>query len=235
MDDGCIVLEGPHLLEEALRSRWALRHVFAGNTAREKHAALLDRVAAPLTEVSDRALAAAASTETTQGILALAQSPAWRPADLLGTQSLVVILDNIQDPGNAGTIVRSAEAFGATGIVFGSGSVHAANGKFLRATAGSIFRLPFLERQTPGEVWRMAREAGLTLYALAPQAEKRVGEASLSGACGLIVGNEGSGISPAFLTHAAAVRIPAVRVESLNAAVACSLALSEAARQRGGV
>jgi TrmH family RNA methyltransferase len=146
-----------------------------------------------------------------------------------------VILDGVQDPGNAGTIVRSAEAFGATGLIFLEGSVHVANGKFLRATAGSIFRLPFLENQSGSGLAARVRSAGKRLYALTAQGKASVGEADLRQPCALVVGSEAHGVSPELRSLAEAVRIPTAQVESLNAAVACSIALYEAARQRGSV
>jgi TrmH family RNA methyltransferase len=145
---------------------------------------------------------------------------------------LVVVLDGVQDPGNAGTIVRSAEAFGAGGIVLLEGSVRVANGKFLRAAAGSIFRLPFLEAVERVEFIKRARSLGLTLYALAARGETSLQEADLRIPCALVVGGEGSGVSPELLAAGTVLSIPARKVESLNAAVAASIALFEAARQR---
>jgi len=146
--------------------------------------------------------------------------------------ALIVALDGMQDPGNAGTIVRSAEAFGASGVVLLEGSVRVPNGKFLRATAGSIFRLPLLESVTRTEFLEQVRSLGLPLYALTSRDGTSLRKANFRVPCALVVGGEGNGVSTELLGAASPLSIPARNVESLNAAIACSLALFEAARQR---
>lgn len=133
-----------------------------------------------------------------------------------------------------GTIVRSAEAFGATGVVFLPGCAGIANGKFLRAAAGSIFRLPFVDDISAGYLLNLFEESGIKRYALTTRAGACLLDANFHAGIGLIVGSEGAGVSPELLDAAEPLSIPA-RVESLNAAVACSIALFEAARQRGRV
>ena len=233
MEDGSLVIEGPHLVAEALRGGCTLRRVVTTAQGRERYAKLLERLQAETVEIPARAFAATASTETAQEILALVgwRAASWRK--VAGPQALVVVLDGIQDPGNAGTIVRSAEAFGASGVVFLEGSVRVANGKFLRATAGSIFRLPVLEAVTRVEFLEQARTFGLALYALAARGGTSLQAADLRIPSALIVGGEGNGVSAELLTAANLLSVPARNVESLNAAVAGSIALFEIARQRG--
>ncbi|MGI8962616.1 MAG: TrmH family RNA methyltransferase [Bryobacteraceae bacterium] len=231
-EDGLIVAEGPHLVEEALRSEWQVEQVFATERALARYSHLLLRVEIEIVEVSERAFASTAATETTQEVLALVRPRSWSWKDLLGPRALVLALDGIQDPGNAGTIVRSAEAFGATGLVFLRGCVRAANGKLLRAAAGSLFRVPFLEAITVEEFVEQARLDDLPLYVLAKDALSTLDDAALESRCALAVGSEGSGISPELLLAAQAVSIPTAKVESLNAATACSIALFEAHRRR---
>lgn len=228
-EDGLVVAEGPHLLAEAVDSHWTVERVLVHPSARGRFASLLD--GRSIVEIEERLLESIAATETTQGVLTLLRPKEWLWSDLAHDAGLTVILDGIQDPGNAGTIVRSAEAFGATGVIFLRGSVHAANGKFLRATAGSIFRLPFLTNVTVPEIlgW------GLRLYALDSRATMPLSAADLKPACGLITGSEGSGVSPDLLRAAEAIRISTRQVESLNAGVACSIALYEAQRQRSRI
>jgi TrmH family RNA methyltransferase len=233
LEDGSLVIEGPHLVAEALRGGCTLRRVVTTAHGRERYAKLLERLQAETIEIPARAFAATASTETAQEILALV---GWRPASwrkITGPEALVVALDGVQDPGNAGTIVRSAEAFGASGVVFLEGSVRVANGKFLRATAGSIFRLPVLEAVNRIEFLEQARAFGLTLYALSARDGTTLRAADLRVPSALVVGGEGSGVSAELLAAASALSVPARNVESLNAAVACSIALFETARQRG--
>jgi RNA methyltransferase, TrmH family len=231
-EDGCIVAEGPHLLEEALDSAWRIERVIATSEACERHSRLLQNTGATVTEVSERAFAAAADTENTQGVIALLRPRQYEWRDLMGDPTLLIVLDGLQDPGNAGTIVRSAEAFGATGVVFLTGCVRVANGKFLRATAGSILRMPYIETASVAELNRFAASERIPLYVLTARGGLRVTSADLKSACAMAVGSEGSGISNELLRSAIPVSIPATKVESLNAAVACSIALFEAARQR---
>jgi TrmH family RNA methyltransferase len=235
MEDGSLVIEGPHLVAEALRGGCILRRVVTTAQGRERYAKLLERLQAETIEIPARVFAATASTETAQEILALA---GWRPASwrkVAGPQALVVALDGVQDPGNAGTIVRSAEAFGASGVVFLEGSVRVANGKFLRATAGSIFRLPVLEGVSRIEFLKQTRAFGLALHALSARGGMDLHAADLRVPSALVVGGEGSGVSAELLVASSALSVPARNVESLNAAVACSIALFETARQRGYV
>ena len=145
---------------------------------------------------------------------------------------MLVVLDGIQDPGNAGTIVRSAEAFGATGIIFLQGSTGVANGKFLRASAGSIFRLPFLEAVSPSDLLDQAARSRVTVFALDMRRSVSLADADFTASCALIIGSEGSGIRPELLEGSRAISIPTRKVESLNAAVACSIALHTAFHQR---
>ena len=165
--------------------------------------------------------------------MALVTPPSYTWDDCLSCSRIAVILDGIQDPGNAGTMVRSAEAFGAACLIFLEGSVHIANGKFLRATAGSIFRLPYLEFQKRPAVMANVHAKNLTLYALTAKADTAISQADFRQPAAIVVGSEAHGVSPELLACATGLRIPTLRVESLNAGVACSIALFEAARQRG--
>jgi TrmH family RNA methyltransferase len=168
-------------------------------------------------------------------MMALVRPRASTWADCLEGSGASIILDSVQDPGNAGTIVRSAEAFGAAGLIFLEGSVRVANGKFLRATAGSIFRMPFLENQKLAGLLAELQSCDRKLYALMPQGAMSVSEADLRQRCFIVVGSEAHGVCAELRARAEALRIPTTRVESLNAGVACSIVLFEAARQRGNV
>jgi len=233
--DGQIAIEGPHLVREAARGAWRIEQMFVTAKGRERHSELLSQIDAETIEVPSRAFGALAGTENSQEIIALVTPRASTWADCLDDPGISVILDGVQDPGNAGTIVRSAEAFGATGLIFLEGSVHVANGKFLRATAGSIFRTPFLENQSASGLAARLRTAGKKLYALVAQGKASISEADLRQPCAIVVGSEAHGVSPELRSLAGALRIPTEQVESLNAGVACSIALYEAARQRGRV
>jgi RNA methyltransferase, TrmH family len=231
-EDGLIVAEGPHLLQEALSSSWSVEKVLTTANGFERYRELLQAAKVEIVRVSSRAFATTASTETAQEVLALLRPREWSGDEVWRQPALLVALDSVQDPGNAGTVVRSAEAFGATGIVFLQGCVRVPNGKFLRASAGSIFRLPYLEGVNAADFIRQAVQNRIRTYALTATGKMMVTEANLSRSCCLITGNEGAGVSEDVLIQAQSVFIPMLRVESLNAAVACSLALFEAYKQR---
>ena len=137
-DRGWCVAETSHLLEEALRSHCEVHLVLAA----ESHAAEFAGVKTVV--VPDALLRSVAGTETSPGVIALVKPPEWKLEHLFRGVPLVVVLDGLQDPGNAGAIVRAAEAFGATGVIFVKGTASPYNSKTLRASAGSIFRVPLL-------------------------------------------------------------------------------------------
>jgi TrmH family RNA methyltransferase len=226
-EDGFALAEGRHLLEEAVRSRLEIHAVIAA----ESHAELA--VDARVLRVSDSAFARLTSTEAPQGLLTLVRPRAWTMDRLLHGTPLIVVLDGIQDPGNAGAILRAAEAFSATGAIFLKGTVSPYNPKCLRGSAGSIFRLPFLTGFEPATLVDTFDHARIRLYAADPRASTTLAEADLTAGCGFIIGAEGRGVSPALSAQAAGLRIPTAAVESLNAAVAAGILLYEASRKRG--
>ena len=231
--EGFVVAESFHLLEEALRGELHVHCVLTAASVRsavEGHVKGLRCVR--VVEVTDALFRQISSTESTQGVIALVRPPAWTLDELLRGQSMVVILDGIQDPGNAGSIVRVAEAFGATGVVFVKGAVNPYNPKTVRASAGSLFRLPIVSG-IDGTLARAAVEQKrMDLYAAAPDGRKSLDEVDLSRRFALIVGSEGRGVSTRLRGGALDLRVPTVAVESLNVAMAAGVILYEARRQR---
>lgn len=232
MADGLVVAEGPHLVEELLHSKWTLvKLIFTPETLPiwERHArhAAVETIVVP-----QRTFQAIAETETSQGVMALARQRQWKWEDLQGSPGLIVVLDGIQDPGNAGTIIRSAEAFGASGAVMLKNSVRISNGKFMRASAGSVFHLPICEAFDDSEFLQRAQDRKLRLFSLDAGGQNAISGAKFGQACALIIGSEANGISQNLLEASAKVTVKTQRVESLNAAVACSIALYEVSRQR---
>jgi TrmH family RNA methyltransferase len=230
-------IEGPNLLQEALRAGLLVPCVFVAQGSER----LLEGLPLPAgtevlclpTELLDSAL----STETPQPIAALVEPPEWNWADILDAQPksapLLLVLAGLQDPGNLGTILRSAEAFGATGILSLPGTVSAWNPKAVRASAGSLFRLPLLS-VTVEDCFAHLRQAGVQLWTTAVNGAKPAGSAVLAGPVAVMIGNEGNGV-PAELAAQAdgALTIPCPgAVESLNAAIAASILLYEASSQR---
>jgi TrmH family RNA methyltransferase len=146
-----------------------------------------------------------------------------------------VVAAGLQDPGNLGTILRSAEAFGAGGVVLGEGTVSVYNPKTVRATAGSIFRMPVVAAKL-AELIPQLRERGVKLFATSSHKGTALAEAPLAEAAAFFIGNEGAGLARDVMAKMDDVLvIPQARpVESLNAGVAASIILYEAARQRAG-
>src|ERR1035437_1761040 len=150
--EGWCVAETFHLLEEALRSPCEVKTVLAAEGKRAAVEALGQRLAGvKVFLLPDALFAAIAATETSQGVMALVQPREWKLEQLFKGKALVIVLDGIQDPGNAGTLIRSAEAFGATGVLLLKGCVNPWNPKALRASAGSLFRLPVLDLLTTAD------------------------------------------------------------------------------------
>ena len=237
---GLIGIEGPNLIAEALRSGIELDTVFVAQGSER----LLEGLRIPgdvevlVTPLS--ILTSALTTETPQPVAALVTPPRWGWEHLVGLRRnsapLILVLAGLQDPGNLGTILRSAEAFGATGIVALPGTVSAWNPKAVRASAGSVFRVPLLVASERASLLRL-HEAGVRILATTVQAAQPVELIDLADPVALIIGNEGSGVPDDLAEKAdARVTIPCPGpVESLNAAVAASVLLYEAARQRTAV
>ncbi len=231
--DGFCVAETFHLLEEALGSGCAIGAVLAAESAQSAvEAQLRRRPETRLVVLADALFRSLSDTEAAQGVMALVRPPEWELERLFAEHPLVVVLDGVQDPGNAGAIVRIAEAFGATGLMFLKGTVSPYNPKAVRASAGSIFRVPLVTGLEAAAAHSALEGHGLDVYAAAPSASKDLGEAGLERGCAFVIGSEGRGVSPEWSAGAAGLRIPTRGVESLNAATAAAILLYEARRQR---
>lgn len=233
---GLCLAEGTNLLEEALRSPLHVETLLISESAEGRAQPYLARLKnARIAVLPDAAFAAIATTEKTQGIMALIRPRVWKPASLFSGVPLVVVLDGVQDPGNAGAVVRAAEAFGATGVIFAKGTVSPHNPRTLRASAGSLFRLPYLLATEPDEITALLQEHGCTCYAAMPWGPgvPSAAEAILTQPTAFIIGGEGRGIGAAMQAVATPISIPTRQVESLNASVAAAVLLYEVSRQRG--
>jgi TrmH family RNA methyltransferase len=225
---GYAIAEGLHVVEEAIRSRAEVKAVIVAESLSED---TLKFSGQELLRVPDSLFDAMSSTDTPQGAMALVRPCEWTLDELLTGNPLVVVLDGVQDPGNAGGIVRSAEAFGATGVLLLKGSVFPYNPKAIRASAGSVFRLPLLHGMESETA--IGAMDSVQLYAAMPRAGSAVMETDLTAPCALIIGSEGSGVNAAMAAKARPIRIPTGDVESLNAGVAAAILIYEASRQRG--
>ena len=192
-----------------------------------------------ITIITPQIMQKISDTDTPQGVLCVAKMPSYERADLLGDKSksepLLLLLENIQDPGNLGTMMRTAEAAGVTGVLMSRDTVDLFNPKTVRATMSAIFRVPFLYTDDlVGEIHRLQEENGIAVYAAHLRASKPYDEADCTGACAFLIGNEGNGLTDEAADAAAArVHIPMQgNIESLNAAMAAGILLFEGARQR---
>lgn len=174
-------------------------------------------------------------TKTPQGILCVVSMPEYHLDEMLETdEGLFLILEDIQDPGNLGTIVRSGEGAGLSGIIMSSHTVDIFNPKTIRATMGSIYRVPFIYTDDLADAVRIVKNAGVKTYAAHLAGKTAYDMENYCGASAFLIGNEGNGLSREIADLADLyVRIPMLgEVESLNAGVAAALFMYEAARQR---
>ncbi len=235
-DDGSVAIEGVKLVEEAIRSGLRLRAVFFSESARERANRLLPQLshATETILLPDDIFQSAVATETPQGVAALVQPLAATLEDLFRPANpLILGCAGLQDPGNLGTILRSAEAFGASGVLTTDGTVSAANPKVARASAGSVFRLPVVKLST-AQALAALEENSIRLAVTSSHKGRPVHEIDLTLRTAIFIGSEGQGVPRALLDAAdEAILIPhSPKVESLNAAIAASILLYEAQRQR---
>jgi RNA methyltransferase, TrmH family len=225
------IAEGVRLVEEALAAGVPITGVLVakgfGTNARD--AALLadlGRRAVPIETLAARDLLALSDTTTPQGILAVVEPPHWTLNDIQpGPRAPVVVLDAVQDPGNAGTLLRTAHALGAAGVVLLKGTADVSHPKVLRAGMGATFRLRAAATDVPGlEAW--VREHRVTLWVTAMDGVP-LARATVPERLAIVVGNEGAGVRPAVNALAAErVAIPLARgAESLNVGVAAGIVL----------
>lgn len=237
---GKMLLEGVRFLEEALEAGVQLElaayspRVMA-NQRGQRLVEAVRQVCPTVLAVTDTLMEKLAGTDSPQGVLAVAGIPEFGLEDLeAGAGSCLVVLDGLQDPGNLGTIVRTAAAAGAGGLILGKGTVDLYNPKVLRATMGAVFRLPVLTGvELPGVLgWLKKRD--VRLAAADPRSARLYFEEDYTKPTAFLIGNEGSGLSPEVSALAEVrVAIPmASGVESLNAAVSAGLLMYEAVRQR---
>lgn len=185
--------------------------------------------------VSDSVFHAVADTQTPQGILAILRMPEYELADLLnGGHTHLLVLESIQDPGNLGTMVRTGEGAGISGILMNQTTVDLFNPKTVRSTMGSLYRVPFYVAEDLGETIQQLKKEGVRVFAAHLKGTKSYDAADYRGATAFMIGNEGNGLSDELAELADCyIRIPMQgQVESLNAAISATLLMYECNRQR---
>lgn len=246
------VVEGIRMFREA-PADW-VEQVYVSESFLREHGSetLLQRTGYEV--LSDKVFGAVSDTQTPQGVLCLLRMPEYTLADVLGetcparshapaqaagmkvpaAAPHVLLLESIQDPGNLGTMVRTGEGAGISGIIMNATTVDVFNPKVIRATMGSIFRIPFVTAEDFPGTLRELKRRGVRLFAAHLEGACSYEEPDYTGGTGFLIGNEGNGLSEEIASMAdSRIRIPmAGQVESLNAAIAATLLMYEAARQR---
>lgn len=236
------VVEGPRMVVEAPAK--SLKSVFVAesyeknpenqNVLKELRTKC-ESVGAVFETVADSVFKSVSDTQTPQGIMAVVAMPEYDLKQLLdGEKTHLLILESIQDPGNLGTMVRTGEGAGITGVIMNKTTVDLFNPKTIRSTMGSIYRMPFLVTEDLSETMQFLKENGVSLYAAHLKGEHYYTEESYTKACGFLIGNEGNGLSDEIANQADTyIKIPMEgQVESLNAAISATLLMYEANRQR---
>jgi TrmH family RNA methyltransferase len=240
-EDGDSAIEGMHVIEEAIRSGLRFHAVFFRESAQDRAARLLPQIGAHVDTLllPDKLFDGAVPSDSPQGVAALVKLKEFSIDDVLERLQIGPIIGvvGLQDPGNLGTILRSAEAFGSAGLVLGEGTVSMFNSKVIRASAGSVFRLPVVTAKTADmmeSVSAKLREHGVRLIATSSHKGTPIDQAKLSDPSAIFIGSEGAGLPKQLMKQMdETVAIPhSPRVESLNAGVAASVILYEVSRQR---
>jgi len=243
-ESGDCAVEGLRILEEAIRSGLRLSAVFFRESAQDRADRLLPQIGAQVETLllPDKLFDSLVPSESPQGVAALVRLKEFSLDDLIERLQVgpVVVLAGLQDPGNLGTILRSSEAFGCSGVVLGEGTVSPFNSKAVRASAGSVFRLPIIHGHgkcatiTLEEVSEKLKLNGVRLTATSSHKGTPLDQADLKRPAAIFFGNEGSGLPRDLMAKMdESIAIPhTAQVESLNAGVAASIVLYEAARQR---
>jgi TrmH family RNA methyltransferase len=226
----CFVVEGPHLVEEA-----AGQIKFAIYAERLTILAKLEELGVECLKVSKKQFAEISEVEAPQGILAVVKQSKFELKDILKSSNpLIVFCVEVQDPGNLGTIIRTADAVGAAGVILSKGTVDLYNSKVIRSTMGSLFHLPIVEVDDAAKTIEQLKKKQIRIIAADINSPDDYFAAEMAGPSAILVGNEGAGLPKEIVELSdLAVKIPMPgRAESLNVGVSTAVLLYEALRQR---
>ena len=231
---GLFVIEGIRMFTELPKKR--IEKIYVSESFFNENKKLLDEYEYEI--VADNVFAQMSDTKTPQGIMALVKMLQYDMADIIrGDMPVVVMLENIQDPGNLGTIMRTSEGAGATGIIMSKDTVDIYNPKTIRSTMGALFRMPFIYVEDILEAAEELKKQNIALLAAHLDGENNYYSENLKRPIALMIGNEGNGLTKALTDKAdVLVKIPMEgQLESLNAAVSTAVILYEAYRQRAEI
>jgi len=237
---GLFLAEGPNLVKEAMQQGNRVRFIFSrAGTADAQSAKLAEEAEAmglAVYELSEIAFAKVTQTQTPQGICAVIEKRQTDPKEFFSKvkDGCLLVLDRLQDPGNVGTLLRTAEAMGFAGAVIIKGTADPWQPKVVRAAAGSLLRLPILLCEDAQQALELLSGAGKKVYTAAMDAQLACWDADLSHDAAVVIGNEGQGAGAELKAAATLLAIPmAGGTESLNAAAAGSIIMYESLRQKG--
>lgn len=229
-EQGVFIVEGIRMFQEVPKER--LVDTYVTEAFYEKHAHLFTDV--PFCFVSETVFKEISDTMTPQGVLAVVKQQSYKQEDLLqGEHTLIMVLEQLQDPGNLGTIIRTGEGAGVTGVLMSKDTVDIYNPKVVRSTMGSIYRMPHIYAEDIKEAVIRLKEAGVKVYGAHLKGEPFYHK-DYQKPTAFLIGNEGNGLTDALSDLAdEKIKIPMCgQVESLNAAVAASVLMYESFRQR---
>lgn len=232
-EQGLFVAEGKKMFGEAPRE-W-ISKVYVSETLTADTQLMEQVEALPHEIVTDPVFRQMSDTQTPQGILTVLKKPSYTMEEILGGENpLVMILEDLQDPGNAGTIFRTGEGAGVSGVLLTKTCVDITNPKVIRSTMGSIYRMPFLYVESVVSLTQELRERNIRTFAAHLKGKNAYDQESYTGGSAFLIGNEGKGLTEEASDSAdCLIRIPMCgKVESLNAAMASGILMYEAARQR---
>jgi len=232
-ESGLFMVEGEKFIEE-IPENYVIHHYIASRKFADTHELSRYKNRARVEIIRDSIFNSIADTVSPQGIMAVCEKIPHTLAEILQPNAFVLLAENLNDPGNIGTLVRTAAAAGANGAVFTPGSCDVFSPKVLRAAAGAVLRLPIIANAEPEETFAALKSNSIPIFAAHPRGNALPYELNLRENFCLLIGNESRGISEIAQNHAdALVRLPMTNdTESLNASVAGSILLYEAVRQR---
>jgi len=228
------VIEGRKMFEEICQDASRIVKAYFSESYMKENYGEKKFPAVPYEVVADSVFDAMAETVTPQGVLAIVKMPEYSLDKMLADAGTLILLENLRDPGNLGTIIRTAEAAGVSGVILSKESVDIYNPKVIRSTMGAVYRVPFLYAEDFMELLETLKKQNVRLLAAHLKGNKTFDKADYSGKVGILIGNEANGLSDEAAELAEEkVLIPmAGSVESLNAAVAAALLMYEAYRKQ---
>ena len=232
-DQGLFVAEGRQMFGEA-PADW-IEKVYVSETLTSDPVLMEQVEKLPYDIVADSVFRQMSDTQTPQGILTVLRRPSYTLEDILGGKNpLVMVLEDLQDPGNAGTILRTGEGAGVSGVLLTRTCVDITNPKVIRSTMGSVYRMPFLYVESVVSLTQELKKHNIRTFAAHLKGRNSYDQESYTGGTAFLIGNEGKGLTEEAANSAdCLIRIPMCgKVESLNAAMASGILMYEAARQR---